>query len=323
MRKFLFSILLLVLPLIANAETVQIDGIWYQLIEKAKQAQVMSSTNGTKYTGNMVIPKKVEYNKTEYNVTSIGNNAFNGCSNLTNITIPNSVTSIGNNAFEGCKDLTDVYCYAEKVPIIEENSFENSYIEYAILHVPELVINDYKTTVPWSNFGTIKSLTDETPVVQKCVIPTINYSGGKLTFACETENVDFVSDISCEDIKKHYENEISLSKTYIVSVYSTKTGYENSETATAIICWIECDHKSDAHGMEVIPATVVLIKASNGIITIEGLETDTPVAVYTTSGAEVANGVAEEATLTLETNLQKGDIAIVKMGTKSVKVVMK
>jgi hypothetical protein len=106
-------------------------------------------------------------------------------------------------------------------------------------------------------------------------------------------------------------------------VYAKAEGYAKSPVATAIICWIECDHKSDAHGMEAIPATVVLIKASNGIITIEGMETDTPVAVYTTSGIEVANGVAEEATLTLEINLQKGDIAIVKMGTKSVKVVMK
>ena len=34
-------------------------------------------------------------------VTSIGDYAFNGCSNITSITVPNSVTSIGNGAFRG------------------------------------------------------------------------------------------------------------------------------------------------------------------------------------------------------------------------------
>ncbi|MCH5175756.1 MAG: leucine-rich repeat domain-containing protein [Prevotellaceae bacterium] len=37
-------------------------------------------------------------------VSSIGNNAFYGCSGLTEVTIPNSVTSIGNNAFYACYD---------------------------------------------------------------------------------------------------------------------------------------------------------------------------------------------------------------------------
>ena len=41
-------------------------------------------------------------------VTSIGNNAFDGCSGLTSIAIPNTVTSIGNYAFSDCSGLTSI-----------------------------------------------------------------------------------------------------------------------------------------------------------------------------------------------------------------------
>ena len=60
------------------------------------------------YSGNVVIPKSVEFNGNTYPVTSIGNNAFDGCSELTSVTIPNSVTSIGEQAFSGCTGLTSV-----------------------------------------------------------------------------------------------------------------------------------------------------------------------------------------------------------------------
>ena len=52
---------------------------------------------------NITLPKN--YNGENY---SIGASAFDGCTSLTNINIPNSVTTIGNQAFYGCSGLTSI-----------------------------------------------------------------------------------------------------------------------------------------------------------------------------------------------------------------------
>ncbi|SDF64583.1 Leucine rich repeat-containing protein [Bacteroidales bacterium KHT7] len=148
----------------ANTDTysVKIDGIHYNLFEKDKTAEVTSSPNY--YSGKVIIPEAVTYNDNQYSVTCIGNGAFNNCSGLTSVTIPNSVTTIGSNAFDDCKNLKTVYCYATKLPETNENTFgiHGLYINYATLYVPASAINEYKATAPWSWFGTILPIEDAT-----------------------------------------------------------------------------------------------------------------------------------------------------------------
>ena len=102
---FLSLAVLLSLPMLAVE--VEIDGINYDLLAKAKLATVIEKSSG-KYSGKVVIPESVEYGGTACSVTSIGEYAFSGCDGLTSVTIPNSVTSIGRNAFYRCSGLTSV-----------------------------------------------------------------------------------------------------------------------------------------------------------------------------------------------------------------------
>ena len=107
MKKQLLLFISLLLPLVASAAAVEIDGIYYNLISKIKQAEVTKKPSGY-YSGTITIPETVEYNDVTYSVTSIGDRAFYGCGSLTSIEIPNSVTNIGDYAFSGCSGLTSV-----------------------------------------------------------------------------------------------------------------------------------------------------------------------------------------------------------------------
>ena len=61
-------------------------------------------TNYLGSSSSVTVPSKIN----NLPVTSIGNRAFNKCTSLKSVVIPNSVTSIGSSAFKGCSSLTSI-----------------------------------------------------------------------------------------------------------------------------------------------------------------------------------------------------------------------
>ena len=98
--KSVMTVLVALFSLNANAYDVKIDGIYYNIVTKAKIAEVVRGDNN--YSGDITIPKSILHDGVTYSVVSIGDWAFEYCSGLTSITIPNSVTSIEYKAFQGC-----------------------------------------------------------------------------------------------------------------------------------------------------------------------------------------------------------------------------
>ena len=120
MKQLLISVLFLLMPILASAETVEIDGIYYNLITKGKQAEVTS--NPARYVGDIVIPSEVTYEGITYSVTSIGKSAFFQCKSMTSLTLPNSINSIGKSAFAYCHAL-DTVVIPKNVTVIEDMAF--------------------------------------------------------------------------------------------------------------------------------------------------------------------------------------------------------
>ena len=294
---FLSLAVLLSLPMLAAQ--VEIDGINYDLISKTKQATVIAKSSGV-YSGKVVIPESVEHEGAAY-----------------------SVTSIGTEAFWDCPELLDVYCYAEKVPSTESNAFNGSYPEYATLHVPDASIDSYKATAPWSSFGKIVGLSGEEPEqpeVEKCATPVVTYAEGKLSFSCETEGAEFVTNVVAEDAKKYYDAEIELSATYNIEVFATKANCENSDTVNVALVWVENGDVNEDTGVISVPAAPVLVQGNGGVLSVSGVAKGTDVVVYTISGTEVTRSTATNGTATISTGLQSGTIVVVKFGNKSVKL---
>ena len=68
----------------------------YNIYLKEKVAKVASCNSNLSIIN---IPETIEYNGTTYSVTSIGDYAFQGCTYLTIVEIPNSVTTLGEFVF--------------------------------------------------------------------------------------------------------------------------------------------------------------------------------------------------------------------------------
>ena len=144
------------LTLESITESISIND-WYYFLDKVSHTAMLQGVLGA--SGDLVIPSEFEYEDQTYSVTSIDEGTFIACNALSSVTLPPNLTSIANYVFSYCSNLKDVYCYAENIPDTGNNVFKDTPISSATLHVPAASVEAYRTTAPWSDFGTIVAIT--------------------------------------------------------------------------------------------------------------------------------------------------------------------
>ena len=152
----------------------KVDDIYYRL--KGDSAIVVYDTSYIGGTGHnpsysnrtsITIPNSIIVNDKTYIVKSIGRRAFFNCQKLKDVFIPSTISSIGANAFEGCSVLDSVISKIKEPFAIDGNVFfkSGSYIHNqgapsgmpsnAVLYVPYGTKTLYEKTDGWNQFTSI------------------------------------------------------------------------------------------------------------------------------------------------------------------------
>ena len=248
---------------------------------------------------------------------TIGESVFYNCSALTSITLPSTLYSIRGAAFANT-NLESINSLIEEPFEISANVFYSLYSK-ATLYVPEGTKEKYQNKEAWKRFTNIVEIS------KHCAKPTISYKNGKLYFESETEGANFITSISDSDIKQHIGKNIELTVAYTISVVATASGYKNSEAAMATLCWIDAEPQSEGitQDVAIVSASAVLIQSNNGILNIMGVPNDTIINVFDLSGKTVGSAKATMGTTYINTTLCSGEVGIVNIGDKSVKILIK
>ena len=111
------------------------------------------------------------------------------------------------------------------------------------------------------------------------------------------------------------------------STESSAASSVEGEVATGTLCWI--DQQPNTEGIVAedavteVKALPVLIQSNGGTITVQGANEGTEIMVYSVNGMKQGSAIATNGFATINTSLQPGSTAIVKIGEKAVKVLIK
>ena len=220
-------------------------------------------------------------------VTSIGDFAFRDCIGLTSVTIPNSVTSIGLAAFGLCSGLISV-TIPNSVTSIGTVAFKGCF------GLTSVTIPNSVTRIGYQAFVGV-----DVPTVISLIENPFSIYGKSSNNRTFSQNI--------------FNNATLYVPKGTIDKYKATEGWKDFK-------FIE---EGISNGVADIPAQAVLIQSEGGSIKVHGCNDGEQVSVYSINGTKAGSAVSENGSATINTTLQPGNVAIVKIGEKSVKIIMK
>ena len=333
----------------ASAYDVMVDGIGYNIVTKAKTAEVTKGDN--EYSGDVTIPETITVDNVVYNVTSIGRDAFDRCSGLTSVTIPNSVTRIGIQAFWACHGLTSI-TIPNSVTSIEACVFQNctgltsitipnsvtsigNWAFSGCSGLTSITIPNSVTSIGNRAFSVCTGLTsitipnsvtsigdwafDYCSSLTSITIPNSVTSIGRFAFS-ECVNLE---NVYCYAEKIPYSSNDIFKDSYIeyatlhvpssaISYYQTTEPWSGFGTIKAI---------EGTEGIESVEARGIAIQSAGGFINISGLDNNEKVSFYGIDGKALGSATAINGTTSFAA--QSGSVVVSKIGKENIKIAVK
>lgn len=226
MKKLSILCVLSLWALRASGYTACIDGIYYDFSDGEAIVTYQSPErqyNTNAYSGDVVIPETVTYNSVVYTVTSINNNAFYYCVNLTSVSIPSTVTSIGDYVFCGCRNLSSIDIPSSVVSvgsrIMGETEWYNNQPD-GLVYIGHIVYG-YKGTMPDNTSLEFRDGTtciaanafDWSETLTEITIPASVKNIGRSAFnMCKNLNSVYISDLAAWVSISFGSNPLSFAK---------------------------------------------------------------------------------------------------------------
>ena len=316
--------------MVASAHDIEVqndDGItiYYKFIKDSTELEVTyrgkdSFTFSNDYDGNVVIPEEVTYENITRKVTSIGDEAFYGCSKLTSITIPSSLTSIGSQAFNNCLRLKHIYVASSTPTDCNFDAFYCNYsglrdkydiYNYAILHVPMGSKEEYAAAYEWRYFLKIKEDLDINGQTFYTTL-SVNQAGDgyvKHYVKADEPYTLYIGSEAGMHINTVMFNGEDVTDQLIDGYYTTPNIISPSKIVVSF--------EQNTNGIASVPADDNLhVYGSEGSLYISGVEEPQVLSVYTLDGKLTSKQMLESDT---KIKLNEG-IYIVKVGERTFKV---